>query len=157
MLLVVQGFGEDLPAACKATCSEIYPVFDTLLASYGTHFFISERVCRVLRLGIQFFGDSALPVVPNLLVRIATEFDRNGFASFLWLQGKTIGQYGTTGDRTLLAAFQAAFEAVSARVFTILKTQSPGDVPDGRSHLSSPHRFRFDFKLIELTAILGSS
>lgn len=132
MLIVVQSFGEDLPASCKNTCAEVYTVFDTLLVNYGAHYFISERACRVLRLGIQFFGDSALPVMPGLLLALGTAFDRTGFASFLWLQGKAVGQYGSVTDPAVHEAFRTSFETMSLKVFTMLKTQPPDDIPDGK-------------------------
>lgn len=131
MLYVVQSFGEDLPPACKNTAGEIYQVLDTLIAQQGPHYFISERACRVLRLGIQFYGDSARSLVPTFLQRVATAFQSTGFSSFLWLLGKATSFYAAEQDGSLLLAFKTAYEMASLKVFSMLKLQPAGDMPDG--------------------------
>lgn len=131
MLHVIQSFGEELPPACKDTAAQIYGVLDTLIAKHGSHYFISERVCRVIRMGIQFYADSARSLVPAMLQRVATAFHSSGFSSFLWLLGKATSFYAAEQDAALLRAFKDAYEMASLKVFAMLKSQPAADMPDG--------------------------
>ncbi|KAG8901213.1 Nuclear import receptor [Tulasnella sp. 403] len=130
LLMIVQSFGEELPTACHGTAAEVYPILDALIAKYGTHYFVSERVCRVLRQGLQFFGASALPLAPTVLRRAATSFQSTGYSSFLWLQAKVIAVHGSSPDPTLQLAISETYELSSAQVFAMLKIQAPADMPD---------------------------
>ncbi|KAG8932286.1 Nuclear import receptor [Tulasnella sp. 418] len=130
LLHVVQSFGEELPPACQNTCPEVYVVLDSLIANYGRHYFISERACRVLKLGMQFFGDAGLPVVPQLVSRLSSAFDATGYSSFIWILGKVVGQYGATSDTIFWANLQAGYEAISEKVFSMLEDTPPSDMPD---------------------------
>ncbi|KAG8890836.1 Nuclear import receptor [Tulasnella sp. 332] len=130
MLHVIQSFGEELPPACKDTAVQIYGVLDNLIAKHGRHYFISERVCRVIRMGIQFYGDSARSLVPAMLQRVATAFHSSGFSSFLWLLGKATSFYAAEQDAALLRAFKDAYEMASLKVFAMVKSQPAADMPD---------------------------
>ncbi|KAG9043201.1 Nuclear import receptor [Tulasnella sp. UAMH 9824] len=130
MLAVVQSFGEELPAACKDTAAEVYAVLDALIAKYGNVYFISERVCRVLKQGMQFFGNSGAALAPSLLRRVGGAYQSTGFSSFLWLQGKVVAYYGTSTDPALQLALKETLEQSSAQTFAVLKVQAPSDIPD---------------------------
>lgn len=133
MLAVVQSFGEELPAACKDTAAEVYAVLDALIAKYGNVYFISERVCRVLKQGMQFFGNTGAALAPSLLRRVGGAYQSTGFSSFLWLQGKVVAYYGTSTDPALQLALKETLEQSSAQTFAVLKVQAPSDIPDGQS------------------------
>lgn len=115
----------------------MYAVLDTLIAKYGSQYFISERVCRVIRLGMQFFGESAIGLAPTLLRRCASSFQATGYSSYLWLQGKVVSYFGSSSDLALQAVIRETFELSSAQVFAVLKVQQPADIPDGQCS-SSP-------------------
>ena len=62
MLAVIETFGDELPAACHGTCQEAWAIFDQLITKSGSDYSLCERISRVLRLGINFFGDAVLPI-----------------------------------------------------------------------------------------------
>lgn len=131
MLKVVQGFGEDLPPSCKDTVQDVWRVLDGLLQQQGAVHVLAERVCSTLRAGLEFFGLAAKPVVPSLLERLSSSFETTGFASYVWIVGKTVRLFGNEEEAGLRRAFRSAFERVSQQVFALLKVQAPEDVPDG--------------------------
>ncbi len=133
MLEVIQGFGEQLPVACQNTCGEVWTVFSAIIQRYGNLHFMTERVCNALRHGIIFFGDSALPVIPALLERLATAFEGSGFASYIWICAKVVSRFGNEEDTEIRGTIKTAFERISNQVFSLLKVQEPSDIPDGRS------------------------
>ncbi|KAG8906064.1 Nuclear import receptor [Tulasnella sp. 417] len=133
MLVVIQSFGEELPAACKNTAMEVYADLDALIAKYGNAYFISEKVCRVIKQGMQFFGKAAAVLAPSLLRRVGGAYQSTGFSSFLWLQGKVVEYYGTSSDPALQLALKETLEQSSAQTYAVLKVQAPSDIPDGQS------------------------
>lgn len=131
MLAVIDTFGEQLPTACRNSCQEAWAIFEPFVAKYGSDFVLCERATRVIRLGLNFFGDATLPVVVSVLSRMTVSFDSTGLPSYVWIAGKVIGRFGSEKDPALRAAFKNAFEGVSAKVLRILSEQSPNQVPDG--------------------------
>lgn len=129
---MVQGFGEELPTACRNTCAELWSVLDTALQRYGGHYAVSERICQTLRLGLQFFGTAALPVAPSLLDRLSTAFEGSGFSCYVWIIAKSIGRFGDEENLELRQAISRAFERTSAHVFAMLKALQVTDIPDGK-------------------------
>lgn len=132
MLAVIDTFGEELPQACRNSCKEAWTVFDSFIAKYGSDYNVCERVTRVLRLGLNFFGADAKPVIPSVLLRMATAFQATGYASYLWIIGKIIGRFGFEEDVELRTAFKHAFEQVSTKLVTTLQETQPSRIPDGR-------------------------
>lgn len=131
MLRVVQGFGEDLPSSCGNTAEDVWGVLDGLVQRQGAVHLVAERACSILRVGLEFFGLAAKPVVPSLLERLSSSFDTTGFASYVWIVGKTVRLFGNEEGVELRRAFRSAFERVSQQVFALLKIQAPEDIPDG--------------------------
>lgn len=131
MLSVIDTFGDDLPAACRNSCQEAWLFFDPFVAKYGTEYNTCERVTRVLRFALNFFGDMALPVIPSVLARMAAAFEASGFASYLWIIGKIVSRYGDEDDESLRAAFKQAYEQTSAKLLKMLSSTVPTQIPDG--------------------------
>lgn len=131
MLGIVDTFGEDLPPACQSTCQEAWGIFDPFLAKYGSDYQICERTTRVLRLGLAFFGDTALPVLPSVLARMAQSFEATGHSSYLWISGKIVGRFGNEESPQMRASFKEVFERSSSKVVQLLQEKSPGQIPDG--------------------------
>lgn len=131
MLIVVRTFGEELPAACQGTCQDYWAIFDLFLEKYASDYDIAERVTRVLRHGLVFFGNSAAPVATSVLARMSTSFEVTGFPSYLWIAGKIIGLFGEAGDTSLRNAFRQVYESSTAKVVTLLQNKSPEELPDG--------------------------
>jgi len=100
------------------------------MQSYGNRFFITERVSRVLRFGLHFFGTSALSVIPAVLTRITLSFGETGFSSCLWIAGKIVQQHGDANDASVQTAIQSMFSDTSSAVSKILQSGSPNDFPD---------------------------
>lgn len=131
MLGIVDTFGEDLPPTCQSTCQEAWAIFDPFLAKYGSDYQICERTTRVLRLGLTFFGDTALPVLPSVLGQMAQSFESTGHSSYLWISGKVIGRFGNEESPQLRASFQEVYERSSHKVLELLQTKAPAQIPDG--------------------------
>ena len=109
MLGVVDTFGDELPIACRNSCQEAWLFFDPFIAKYGSDFATCERVTRVLRFALNFFGSTARPVIPSVLASMATSFEATGFASYLWIIGKVVSRYGNEEDATIRVAFKQAY------------------------------------------------
>ena len=137
MLQVIDTFGDELPASCKSTCQEAWAIFDPFIAKYASNYDVCERATRVLRLGLNFFGPTALPVVPSMLSRMAAAFESTSFASYLWIIGKTIGRFGNEENAAVRTSFKQAFERSSTKVVHILQNSPPSQIPDGTSTLLS--------------------
>jgi transportin-3 len=132
MLSIIETFGDDLPPACRNTCQEAWLFFDPFIAKYGADYNTCERVTRVLRFSLTFFGSTALPVIPSVLARMATSFEATGFASYLWIIGKTVSQFGNEEGETLRSAIKQAFERTSTKLLKMLQETPPSQIPDGK-------------------------
>ncbi|KAG6853580.1 hypothetical protein C0991_003104 [Blastosporella zonata] len=130
MLHVIRSFGEDLPAACQNTCQQAWLVFDAFLAKYGSNYDVAERTTRVLRHGISFFGNAALPVASAVVERMSLAFESTGYASYLWIAGKVIDAFGDEENQALRVSFRTLYERSTAKVVSLLQLKSPSDLPD---------------------------
>ncbi|KAI0348375.1 ARM repeat-containing protein [Trametopsis cervina] len=130
MLGVIDTFGDELPASCRNTAQEAWAIFDPFIAKYGSDYDVCERITRVLRLGLNFFGTSALSVVPAVLSRMATAFEATGFASYLWIIGKVLGRFGAEESLALQNSFKHAFERASSKLVNLLQIKPPTQIPD---------------------------
>ena len=139
MLAIIDSFGEDLPEACLSTCEEGWQIFDAFLEKYGSSYEVCERVSRVLRLGLVFFGKTANPILPSVLSRMATSFEATGYASYLWIAGKIFAHAGNENDLALRGAFQQVYERTSEKLVSMLQEQPPSQIPDGMSLYLSIH------------------
>lgn len=133
MLSVIDTFGEELPAACQSTCQEAWSIFDQFLTKYGSDYQMCERATRVLRLGINFFGNAALPMLPSVLSRMSAAFEATGHSSYMWIAGKCIGRFGDNGDVALRTSFKEVYERCSNKLVQLLHDKTPGQIPDGKS------------------------
>lgn len=131
MLSVVQTFGDDLPAACRNTCQEAWLFFDPFIAKYGSDYNACERVTRVVRFALNFFGSAALPVIPAVLARLSAAFEETAYASYLWIIGKIVSRFGREEDPALQSAFKRAFEQTSNKLVKVLQNTPPNQIPDG--------------------------
>lgn len=132
MLHVIQGFGEELPPACQNTCQEAWVIFDRLLAKYGLNYDLAERATRVLRRGIDLFGNSVVPIASSVIARMSFAFEATGYPSFLWIAGKVLGRFGSEQDPALKGAIREIFERSTNKVVSLLHIKSPGEIPDGK-------------------------
>ena len=123
-------FTNELPPSCAKTAAEIYSLLDTILEQHGQVFFISEVICSLLRRGMSFFGDQAIPSLPALLPRLASCFEKSGFPGYVWIAGKCIDHYGRNPDLALRAALQNCFNSISSKVMGILENAMPEEVSD---------------------------
>ena len=131
MLAVIQTFGDQLPAACENTCQESWTIFDAFVAKYGSDSDLVERVSRVLRGGLKFFGPSGKPVIPSLISRLSMTFEQTGYASLLWIIGKSVGMFGEGNDPLIHAAIKTSYAQSTAKVVSLLQTTGIREIPDG--------------------------
>ena len=129
---------DPVPESCFPTAVAIYNILDTLLARYARLYYISERVGSVLRRGLAFFPTRALdPLLQPVLERMATSFDQTGYASYLWIIGKTAAKFGDAagepGGEAVAALLGKVFESVSMSLTKLLQTKVSLEIPDGQS------------------------
>lgn len=138
MLAVIETFGEDLPPGCVNSCEEAWTVIDTLLSKYGDQYDVVERATRVIRAGLRFFGRSAAPVASSVLARMSIGFEATGFASYTWISGKIISNFGEDSSLDMYAAVKDAYERSTTKVVALLQGQELRELPDGerRVHFS---------------------
>ncbi|GAA5997066.1 mRNA transport regulator MTR10 [Rhodotorula paludigena] len=129
-LSIIGSLPEALPASCAQTCQQIWTVLDAFIAKYGTLGNVANRTCVVLRRGLVFFGELAFPVAPALLERLASSFERQPMNDYLWITGKVVQQFGARQDGGFDAVVKAAFERESNRLFELMQSTPPAQVPD---------------------------
>jgi transportin-3 len=135
MLHIVKGFGEHLPATCKDTCEEAWALLDTVIAKYGEHYNVGDRATRVLRYGLDLFGNAVLPIAQHVLSRMATSFATHGISGYVWIISKIIGRFGNEEDPAIRDAFRQAYETVSTKVLSLLQQKPAAELPDGKLQL----------------------
>lgn len=133
MLHVIQGYGEQLPAACQHTCEEAWAIFNTFIQKYSNNFDLAERITRVLRRGIDLFGKSLRPIASAVIARMSFAFEATGFPGYLWIAGKIIARFGYEENSDWRGAIQEIFERSTAKVVAMLHSASPRELPDGLS------------------------
>lgn len=135
MLSVIRTFGDELPAACQNTCQEAWAVLDLYIEKYGSVYESSDRVTRLIRHGLTFFGPSALSIVPTILKRMTESFETTGMSGYVWIIGKIIQTFGDDETPALRATFKESYVRVSNKVLSLLQEKSPGAIPDGETPL----------------------
>ena len=149
MLSVVRTFGDDLPAACQTTCQDAWSCLDLFISEYGSDYDASDRVTRLIRHGLTFFGPAGLPVASAVVSRMTSSFETTGNPGYVWIIGKIVSVFGNEEDPKIRAAFKESYDRVSAKVFSSLQEKSPAAIPDGKQKL-------FKGKLLLLTDTMAS-
>jgi transportin-3 len=135
MLVVVGGYGEQLPVACQGTAGDAWQVMNAVLQKYGNSHDISERVTRVLRHGLRLFDHAAKPYVPAVLASLTGKFESTGLANYVWIIGKVVDRFGGEDDSVIRAAVTSAFERVTGKFTAVCTESSIGQHPDGESDI----------------------
>ncbi|KIK70888.1 hypothetical protein GYMLUDRAFT_32963 [Collybiopsis luxurians FD-317 M1] len=130
MLYVIGSFGEELPAACQNTCEESWSIFQVFLSKYGTDPELAERATRVLRYGLSLFDRGVLTVAPAVVASMTMGFEATGIASYLWIGGKLVSQFGDEEDQNLHSTFSALFRRSTIKLMNLLQTQPAGSLSD---------------------------
>ena len=73
--------------------------------------------------------------MPSVLARMSASFETTGFASYLWIIGKVVSQFGHEDDPALQNAFKQAYEHSSTKLYKMLQETSPAQIPDGVHHM----------------------
>jgi transportin-3 len=137
--LVVVKQIEPLPITCKDTAGQVYDVMDQLFAKFYTSYSISDRLCRLLRRGINFFPyDRLHDLLPRVLGRLASCFEASGHAAYIWIIGHIASVYGKevgplnlqTGNQVELALV-SALERTTAQTKQLEAAMSAEAIPDG--------------------------
>lgn len=131
MLHVIRSFGSELPPACQQTCEQTWQIFDAFVVKFGTDPEIADRATRVIRRGLDFFGDSALSVAPAIIARMSFSFEATGFAAYLWIPGKVIDRFGNDDEPNLRGSFKEFYERSTQKVMMMLQAGSPREHADG--------------------------
>lgn len=129
--LAIIGRVPDLPPSCAATCQQVWSVLDAFIARYGSSASTADRACVAIRRGLVFFDELAFAVAPSILDRLASAFETTPVAGYLWITGKVIDQFAAQRDPAFDGVVQRAFERESAKLFSLLQSTPPSQVPDG--------------------------
>ncbi|KAM0788019.1 hypothetical protein ACM66B_006218 [Microbotryomycetes sp. NB124-2] len=129
---------QQFPQECQQTCQQSWLVIDQFLDKFASSSSVggvnkvqlAEKACVAIRRGIQFFGELAEPLAPNVLDRMATCFEQTGGSSYLWITAKTIERFAFKRESGLLTAARTAVERECVKVFEMLQTTSPAQMAD---------------------------
>ncbi|KAF5337203.1 hypothetical protein D9611_003114 [Ephemerocybe angulata] len=130
MLHVIRSFGSELPPACQQTCEQTWQIFDAFIVKFGADPEVADRATRVVRRGLDFFGDSALSVAPAMIGRMSFSFEATGLAAYLWIPGKVISRFGNDDEPNLRGSFKEFYERSTQKVVSMLQTGSPREYSD---------------------------
>lgn len=136
-LAIVGRFEHGLPASCAGTCTQVWGVFDALLARFGGNALVAEKACVAVRRGLQFFDEEARAVAPAVLERLAGSFEMTPASSYLWITSKMVEMFCRRGDAEIEVVVKTTFERESAKLFGLLQNTPPPQVQDGK-HAQSP-------------------
>ncbi|TIC03611.1 ARM repeat-containing protein [Wallemia mellicola] len=115
-----------LPVECQSTPFEVYNLLVKVIVNFGGSHSLIERVCGLLRKGLRFFDESAvLPIIPNLLEVLVNAFGSNPLSAYIWLIGKCFNLIPK--EKTMIST---SFNNISNKLFTILQSKQPSQVPD---------------------------
>ncbi|BGP37073.1 Nuclear import receptor [Rhodotorula kratochvilovae] len=129
-LAIIGRLPDGLPASCAATCQQVWAVLDAFIAKYGAVPSVVNRACIAIRRGLVFFDELAFGVAPAVLERLATSFEAAPASDYLWITGKVVQQFAGHGDAAFSAVVKSAFERQSKKVFELLQTTPPAQIPD---------------------------
>jgi len=120
----------DLPAECLKTMGEIWTVVSEILEQFGSSIKLSERVCALIRRGLNFYGEACLPLVGSVLEKVTAGFEASGCSSYLWITSKILSAFPELSDPNYLAAIKLAFERQSSRVFPLANQANASSISD---------------------------
>lgn len=113
--------GYELPESCTATSSEVWPVFDALIANHGTVTEVSERACGCIRQGLRLFNGRVTPqTISGILERMVSAFEQSGLSGYVWITSKIMARYSTQIDAT------SVFNRVTVKLAQLIQAQ-PSD------------------------------
>ncbi len=127
-----------VPEACYATAGPLYQLVDQVLLRYGNTYHVAERAGSVVRRGLAFFPKRALvPLLEPLLSRMVSSFRETGYASYLWIIGKTAAKFGEDKseplDQQSTALIAHTFEEVCMELQKLVAVKPAPMIPDGES------------------------
>lgn len=128
---------DPVPEECYSVTGPMFSLLDQLLAKHAQTYFISERVGSVLRRGLAFFPAAAIqPILQPLLARLVASFKETGYASFIWIIGKTAAKFGDiTRDPSISDAvgqlLGGAFQEITSASQLLVEAKSAAAIPDG--------------------------
>ena len=110
-------------------------MIDQTLQRYGNVFHVAERAGSVVRRGLAFFPKQALgSLLEPVLSRMAACFRETGYASYLWIIGKTAAKFGedkASLDPQSTVLLGHAFEQVCAELQKLVGVKPAPMIPDG--------------------------
>ncbi|KNZ59231.1 hypothetical protein VP01_177g10 [Puccinia sorghi] len=129
-LSIINKLEGDLPAECLKAMGEIWTVVSEILEQFGSSIKLSERVCALIRRGLNFYGEACLPLVGSVLEKVTAGFEASGCSSYLWITSKILSAFPELSDPNYLAAIKLAFERQSNRVFPLANEANASSISD---------------------------
>ncbi|RUS29267.1 armadillo-type protein [Jimgerdemannia flammicorona] len=117
------------PHPCVTFVRDLWPVFDLLLASFGAHPIVSESLCKCFKYCVVSYRAHFLPLLPQLMERLVTAFDRTQLSCYLWVSTKIVREYAGE-DATSTTNCLNFVEGLSTVMFRVLNTKKFTEIPD---------------------------
>ena len=113
---------------CVTFISELWPVLDTTLASFGDVSTVTEPLCKCFNSFIMSYGPHFHPLLPQLMERLVNAFSATGQSCYLWVSFKLIRAYAQDEGETAAPCAQLV-QRLSQSMFGKLQ-QNVSDIPD---------------------------
>ncbi|KAF1802852.1 armadillo-type protein [Mucor lusitanicus] len=115
------------PHPCVTFITELWPVLDATLASFGQVVTVSEPLCKCFNSFIVSYGPHFIPLLPQLMERVVNAFANTGLSGYLWVSLKLVREYSKNdGERPCFDLVQGLSQAM----FVKMQAQQVNDIPD---------------------------
>ncbi|RUS17966.1 hypothetical protein BC937DRAFT_89307 [Endogone sp. FLAS-F59071] len=117
------------PHPCVTFVRELWPVFDLLLDSFGNHPAVSESLCKCFKYCVVSYRTHFIPLLPQLMERLVTVFDRTQLSCYLWVATKVVREYANEDANNTTNCLKF-MEGLSTVMFGMLPSKQFSDIPD---------------------------
>ncbi|ODQ68212.1 ARM repeat-containing protein [Nadsonia fulvescens var. elongata DSM 6958] len=110
---------------------ECWPVARTLLGNHGQNTYVSERVCKFIRVSLHSCTTSLEPTLPEIVESLVVCFEQTHFGCYLWVSGSVVREFAN--EESTEAAKEAVWQFVHRQIVTFfrhLNETQPKDVPN---------------------------
>ncbi|CAH1762563.1 14097_t:CDS:2 [Entrophospora sp. SA101] len=113
-----------------AIIQELWPVIDLLLVHFGDNPQLSESICKCFKYCVVSYRVYFRPLLPELIERLVTTFDKTGLSCYLWVATKCVREH-TDGEGTAATLALLSFvQRLSVSMFKFLSEKKLEDIPD---------------------------
>lgn len=128
-------FASALPQTCADTATEAWRMLDGVLSKHGNVRSVSDVTCKLIRVGVDFFGPLAHPLAPAIIERLTQAWTLTNLSSYMWATAKfakVLPQSCPSSDPVYKALSQA-FDQQTRHVSEFLSNNQMSRNEDGES------------------------